>query len=106
MRSPTCFFPVRAPSTRAKYFLFAPWIYLILEAKPTPTASIATKARKLETELITALKAADEAGVICGRAKENLQSRKSGIGILPNLKHFRILSLAFRKPKRDLMNSG
>lgn len=65
--------------TRAKYFLFVPWIYLILEGKQTPAASITSRARKLETELITALKAADEAGVIGGRAKENLQRLPSSI---------------------------
>jgi hypothetical protein len=65
--------------TRAKYFLSVPWIYLILEGKQTLAASIATKARKLETELITSLKAEDEAGVIGGRAKENLQRLPSSI---------------------------
>jgi hypothetical protein len=65
--------------TRAKYFLFVPWIYLILQGKHTPAASIATKARKLETELITALMAEDESGVIGGRAKENLQRLPSSI---------------------------
>lgn len=65
--------------TRAKYFLFIPWIYLALEGKRVPSATVALKARKLETELIIALKATDEVGVIGGRAKENLQRLPSSI---------------------------
>jgi hypothetical protein len=66
--------------TRAKYFLFVPWIYLILEDKNVPSSAIAVKARKLETELINALSASDDtSGVIGGRAKENLQRLPSNI---------------------------
>src|SRR5208337_4723642 len=50
--------------TRVKYFLFVPWSYLIHEGKQVPSASLGTKDRKLETELITALNAEDESGVI------------------------------------------
>src|SRR5262249_57982478 len=39
---------------RAKYFLFIPWIYRILERKHIPSSTIAVKGRKLEAELILA----------------------------------------------------
>jgi Family of unknown function (DUF6361) len=66
--------------TRAKYFLFVPWIYTILEDKGVPSAAVATKARKMETELIKALTATDDkAGIIGGRAKENLQRLPSNV---------------------------
>lgn len=66
--------------TRAKYFLFVPWIYSILEEKEIPSSTIATKARKLETALINTLSdSEDTAGVIGGRAKENLQRLPSNI---------------------------
>jgi hypothetical protein len=66
--------------TRAKYLLFVPWIYLILEDKDVPSSAIALKARKLETELMNLLSASDDtSGVIGGRAKENLQRLPSNI---------------------------
>jgi hypothetical protein len=37
--------------TRAKYFLFVPWIYLNLERKRTPSTKVVIRARKLEIEL-------------------------------------------------------
>src|SRR5438445_7286289 len=66
--------------TRARYFLFAPWIYLILESRQTPSASIGLKARALETKLITCLSySEDTSGVIGERAKETLQRLPSSI---------------------------
>lgn len=66
--------------TRARYFLFVPWIYLILESKQTPSSSIGSKARALETKLINALSLSeDTTGVIGGRAKVNLQRLPSSI---------------------------
>lgn len=66
--------------TRARYFLFVPWLYLILESKQTPAASIGLKARGLETKLINSLSSSeDTSGVIGGRAKENLQRLPSSI---------------------------
>jgi hypothetical protein len=66
--------------TRAKYFLFVPWTYLILERKQTPSSSVQAKARKLETELILALaESEDTEGIIGRRRKENLQRLPSSI---------------------------
>src|SRR5437762_10514601 len=66
--------------TRAKYFLFIPWIYLILERKQTPSASIEVKGRKLEAELILALgQSEDKEGIIGKRRKENVQRLPSSI---------------------------
>ena len=50
------FFPGTSTiQTRAKYFLFVPWIYQRLEAKRTPSAEIARAARRDEIALINAL---------------------------------------------------
>jgi hypothetical protein len=68
--------------TRAKYFLFVPWIYRSLEVKSTPSASIGVKARALEIKLIDALsqsKDKDTAGLIGKQAKENLQRLPSSV---------------------------
>jgi hypothetical protein len=66
--------------TRAKYFLFIPWVYLILERKQTPSSTIAVKGRKLEAELILALaQSEDTEGIIGKRRKENLQRLPSNI---------------------------
>jgi hypothetical protein len=66
--------------TRARYFLFVPWLYLILESKQTPSATIGLKSRAQETKLINALSSSeDTSGVIGGRAKENLQRLPSSI---------------------------
>jgi hypothetical protein len=66
--------------TRAKYFLFVPWIYLILERKQTPSSSVETKGRKRETELILTLaESKDTAGIIGIQRKENLQRLPSSI---------------------------
>lgn len=68
--------------TRAKYFLFVPWIYRALEAKSTPSATIGVKARALEIKLIDALsqsKDKDTAGLIGKQAKENLQRLPSSV---------------------------
>jgi hypothetical protein len=66
--------------TRAKYFLFIPWVYLLLERKQTPSAAVAAKSRKLETELILALaESEDKEGIIGRRSKENLQRLPSNI---------------------------
>jgi hypothetical protein len=66
--------------TRAKYFLFVPWIYLVLERKQTPSAGIAVKGRKLEAELIQALaQSEDTEGIIGKRRKENVQRLPSNI---------------------------
>jgi hypothetical protein len=41
--------------TRAKHFLFVPWTYRLLEDKRVPSANIAYRARKMETELMLAI---------------------------------------------------
>jgi hypothetical protein len=66
--------------TRAKYFLFIPWVYLILERKRTPSAAVEVKGRKLEAELILALaQSEDKEGIIGKRRKENVQRLPSSI---------------------------
>lgn len=41
--------------TRARYFLFAPWVYQNLEKKGVPSAQVASRARKLESSEAVAL---------------------------------------------------
>jgi len=66
--------------TRARYFLFVPWIYSILEGKPTPSAKVANNARKLETALIYSIEeTADTDGLIGKLAKENVLRLPSDI---------------------------
>lgn len=65
--------------TRARYFLFVPWIYRGLERK-APVESAATKARRDEVRLIQALlDAGDTQGVIGKEARERLQRLPSAI---------------------------
>lgn len=60
--------------TRARYFLFIPWIYLDLERRRTPSAKMAEQARRLQTKLIYALEAGGERGGVIGiDAKESLK---------------------------------
>lgn len=66
--------------TRAKYFLFVPWVYLELERKQTPSAQVADSARRLEIALVHALlEAEDTEGVIGSVAKDSLQRLPSSI---------------------------
>lgn len=66
--------------TRARYFLFIPWIYLSLENDEVPSAEIAAKARRREIALIDALlEAKDRAGVIGKLAGKELQRLPSNI---------------------------
>src|SRR5262245_57558063 len=44
-----------APQTRARYFLFVPWLYLRLERLRVSSAEIARRARRSEVELIERL---------------------------------------------------
>lgn len=67
------FFPgTIVPQTRARYYLFVPWIYRRLEEKRVPANEVARKARAAEGELIEVLKRLDETGVI---------GRQSGVNI-------------------------
>src|SRR4051812_5314482 len=49
-----------APQTRARYFLFAPWIYLQLEGARTASVDVAAKARRAELRLAERLLASGE----------------------------------------------
>lgn len=69
------FFPGTSTiQTRAKYFLFIPWIYLIAEQKKISTAEIKQRARSMEVRLIhTLLETEDVDGVIGREAMDKLQ---------------------------------
>src|SRR5512138_1064172 len=66
--------------TRARYFLFVPWMYLRYEEKKTPGAEIAKRARTEELDLIAVLAASpDPAGTIGQRAGRRLKRLPSSI---------------------------
>lgn len=66
--------------TRARYYLFVPWIYLRHEKRKTPSNEIANSARKDEIALIEALvKTDDTRGVIGIEARANLKRLPSTI---------------------------
>lgn len=68
--------------TRARYFLFIPWIYLDLERKRIPSNEIAVKARRAEIALITPLAKSHKErgeGVIGISARESLSRLPSNI---------------------------
>lgn len=66
--------------TRARYFLFVPWTFLLLEEKRVHSAQAAERARKLEVQLIGALaKSDDHNGTIGIVAKENVRRLASSV---------------------------
>ncbi len=66
--------------TRARYFLFIPWIFQRLENERTRTADIDRKTRDRESQLIEALRAGGEStGIIGGSAGRALQRMPSDI---------------------------
>jgi hypothetical protein len=66
--------------TRAKYFLFVPWIYLSLERTCVESAKVAQRARNMEIDLINALAESDDKdGIIGIQARESLQRLPSNI---------------------------
>ena len=66
--------------TRARYLLFIPWVYKVLEEHRTKSRDIARLARKHEIELIFELLDSDDTeGVIGREAKAGLQRLPSGI---------------------------
>lgn len=66
--------------TRAKYFLFVPWIYQIIEKKEIESADVENYARKIEIRLIDSLMDSnDTQGVIGKQARKNLQRLPSDI---------------------------
>jgi len=75
------FFPgTGTVQTRAKYFLFIPWIYRRLETKLTPSEEIQRRARKAEIDLIYSLEEGGETeGIIGIDAREKLQRLPSNI---------------------------
>jgi len=54
--------------TRARYFLFIPWVYLELERLRAPSSDIARRARRAETALVEPLSHSDDARGIIGIA--------------------------------------
>ncbi|MGH2711483.1 MAG: DUF6361 family protein [Actinomycetota bacterium] len=66
--------------TRARYFLFVPWIYRELERLRVPSSQAAARARKGEIALIEALAASGEtAGVIGIQARKTLKRLPSNV---------------------------
>lgn len=66
--------------TRARYFLFVPWIYRILENKKIESREIANQARTAEIRLMERLLETEEtAGVIGSRARANIKRLPSAI---------------------------
>ena len=66
--------------TRARYFLFVPWIYRYLEDKRVDSGNIWRRARDMEVKLISTLLASeDKERVIGSRSRANLQRMPSNI---------------------------
>lgn len=66
--------------TRARYFLFVPWIYRRIEDQGFRSVDMPKRTRKDETALIKALMAAGEADAVIGRvSQERLQRMPSNI---------------------------
>lgn len=66
--------------TRARYFLFVPWIYRRLEVHGYRSVDMPNRTRKDETALIKALMAAGETDAVIGRvSQERLQRMPSNI---------------------------
>lgn len=66
--------------TRARYFLFVPWIYRYLEDKRVDSGNIWRRARDMEVRLIsTLLVSEDKERVIGSRSRANLQRMPSNI---------------------------
>jgi len=76
------FFPGTSTiQTRARYFLFVPWMYRLLEQRKVRSADVARVARQLEIELISGLINGGEVGqgVIGERARAALQRLPSNV---------------------------
>lgn len=76
------FFPgISTIQTRARYFLFAPWIYLDLERKGKPSREMAGLARSAEVRLINILAETEgeSRGVIGFNARETLKRLPSNV---------------------------
>jgi hypothetical protein len=69
-----------APQTRARYFLFVPWMYLQFERKKVSSAEIRARARRFELDLIDHLLDTGETDGVIGKvARRNLQRLPSNI---------------------------
>lgn len=72
-----------ALQTRARYFLFVPWMYQDFERKRVPASEVSRRGRQFEVRLIDYLvdnvRETGEAGVIGRRARRNLQRLPSNI---------------------------
>lgn len=86
------FFPGTSTiQTKARYFLFIPWMYQSLDEKAVSSSEIAYRARREEIRLIYELLKVDNSdGVIGRRAKERLQRLPSNI-YWQGLRQLRIL---------------
>jgi hypothetical protein len=74
------FFPgTTTLQTRARYFLFVPWVYRSFEERRVPSRRIQVRLRRTEIQLINALKAAEEEGVIGGISGASLHRFPSSI---------------------------
>lgn len=75
------FFPGTSTiQTRARYFLFVPWLYLGFEQRRMPSRSVARRLERDEVKLMRALEAAGETeGIIGQRAGASLQRFPSSI---------------------------
>lgn len=75
------FFPgTTTIQTRARYFLFVPWSYLILENRKTPSSKVEERIRYLELQVMDALeKSGETQGIIGQRSGKNLQRFPSSI---------------------------
>ncbi|MBK9547099.1 MAG: hypothetical protein IPO51_14885 [Dehalococcoidia bacterium] len=77
------FFPaISTIQTRARYFLFVPWLYQALERERIPSARASAHARRQQAKLVASLKAGGEeaaAGVIGIDAGANIQRPPSVI---------------------------
>ena len=68
--------------TRARYFLFVPWVYQRLETDQTPSAKAGKRARRVQTDLVDALVKGSpegETGIIGRQAREAVQRLPSSV---------------------------
>lgn len=65
--------------TRVRYMLFVPWVYQELERGRVPTADVARKARRAETELMVPLLDEQESGVLGRVARGDLKRLPSAV---------------------------
>jgi len=75
------FFPgTTTIQTRARYFLFVPWMYQLLERQKVPSSQITERARREEVVLIKALSRADDhAGTIGIDSQDKLKRMPSNV---------------------------